>query len=85
MWTWDFAPPARKEFLTIPAAAQEALVALMEGIVGPDPLGIRRKGNADPGGVMHPMPFGAAGLVTLLIHVRGEQVLIVRIMWAGEG
>lgn len=86
MWTWDLAPPARKEFASLPADARAALVALMEGIIGEDPLGVRQAAaDRDPGGVFLPLPFGSAGVVTVVVHVRGEHVLVVQIIWAGEG
>ncbi len=86
MWTWDFAPPSRKEFLSLPEAAQLALVAFMEGIIGDDPLGIRESAaKTDPGGVYLPLPFGGDGVVTVVVHVRGEHVLVIQIIWAGEG
>jgi len=84
-WTWDIDPPARRVFLTLPAAAQQALRLLMEEIIGDDPLGIRQLAAAmDPGGYMHPMPFGGGqGMVTILIVVRATHVQVIQIAWAG--
>jgi len=84
-WTWDIDPLARKVFLALPDAAQEALYALMVEITGDDPRGIRQMAAAiDPGGHMERLPFGGgAGIVTILIVVRGKHVQIVQIIWAG--
>ncbi len=84
MWSWDFAPSARKEYASIPKAAKEALRAFMNGIVGDDPLGIRESAaKTDPGGVYLPLAFGGDGVVTVVVHVRGEQVLVIQVIWAG--
>jgi hypothetical protein len=82
-WTWDFDPPARRIFLTLPDVAQEALNALMEEILGDDPRGIRDMAEAmDPGGYMLPLEFGGgAGIATLLIVVRGTHVQVIQVTW----
>lgn len=85
MWVWNFAPPAQKEFLTLPAAAKKALVAFMQEVIGDDPSGIRQEAaRVDPGGVVRDLEFGGGeGVVSVLIHVRGEQVMVTKILWLG--
>jgi hypothetical protein len=85
-WTWDIDPPVRSVFLSLPGAAQEALVALMQGIIGDDPLGIRQKAaEINPGGATLSLDLGddGEGLVTVLVIVRATHVQVIQITWAG--
>lgn len=84
-WTWDIDPRCHRDFLALPAAAQVALHALMEEITGDDPRGIREIAAAiDPGGHVERLEFGGgAGLVTVLIIVRGKHAQVVEIVWPG--
>ena len=82
-WTWDVDPPVRKVLLALLDTAQAALYALMDEITGDDPRGIREMAAAiDPGGHMERLPFGGgAGIVSILIIVRGKHVQVVQIIW----
>ncbi len=84
-WTWDIDPVANRMFLSLPDTAQEALVALMQGIIGDDPLGLRQQAAAiDPGGWVTRVPFAGEGIIEILIIVRGTHVQVMRIVWTGS-
>lgn len=80
-YTWDYVnDQARAEAAALPIEGVVALLELMAA-VQLDPWGVAR---ADPGGPnMPPVPFGASGMVSLLILDDSREVLITKVQWAG--
>ncbi len=86
VYRWSIAGPARPQFQALPRAARDVLVEFMNAAVLLDPMEFRRSaGEGDR--EMRWLPFGPhdEGVVTFYVHVRGEHVLVIQIIWAGEG
>lgn len=85
MYTWDFNDPlVRAVFDSLPAVAQRGLVELMDAMVLVDPMEYRRKPDERPGN-LRTLHFGAgdAGLVTVHVVERDDEVLVVQLGWSG--